>query len=206
VAVIASFVRDPEYTIPGAIFISFPISAVLFLAIGTVTLGTLGAQAMSDETMALPKAFVQAVGEHWVWAVAIAAMLATTTTIAAGDSQVAREMGRAGELPHWFGAVHGKEKTPRNAILALGLGVAAVTFLFDLRPLIDVANVFSLIWYGAVNYAGVKLSDQQRFASRGISWFGIAGCAVLLFTLPLWAIALATAIMIATAVARRQLR
>lgn len=57
-----------------------------------------------------------------------------------GASRIALPMGQAHELPGWFGATHGRFKTPHPAVLALGLLVAALALLFHLRPLLDVVQ------------------------------------------------------------------
>jgi APA family basic amino acid/polyamine antiporter len=76
----------------------------------------------------------------------------------------------------------------------------------DLRPLIDVAHVFTLVWYGATNYAASRLRERQRFAPRGVSWLGILGCLVLLFTLPAWALLLAAGIIALSMLGRSVVR
>jgi len=104
--------------------------------------------------------------------VVAAAAVASLTTLAGGilgASRVAQIMGKERELPEKIGEAKGK--TPKAAVPWLGLGTAAVTLLFNLRPLLNIANVLTL--------------------PRWISWFGLIGCVVLLFVLPWRAILLA---------------
>lgn len=57
----------------------------------------------------------------------------------------------------------------------------------------------------ATNHAAIRLGDEARFAPRWISWFGLIGAAILLFTLPWWAILVGVAIAVRATSARRWL-
>lgn len=120
-----------------------------------------------------------------------------------GVSQVAQQMGEKGELPRWMGQTSGKKQVPRHAVLLIGGTIMLITWFFNLRPLLDLANVFALAWYAAVAYSAIKLANQQRFAPRWISWFGLMGCVVLLITLAKWAIALGLGLLAALALWRQ---
>jgi APA family basic amino acid/polyamine antiporter len=198
VAVIASTVKRPEKTIPRAIFLAFPVATTLFFLIAIATLGVLGPEAMAGDPKAVYFAFQQAVSGQWAWVIAAGVVIGTLSTLSAsilGVSQVAQEMGAKEELPHWFAILKGKGRTPRYAVLSIGITIALITWFFNLRPLVDLANMFALIWYAAVSYAGVELGDRARFAPRWISWFGVVGCLVLIATLAWWAILLAVAVL-----------
>lgn len=199
IAVIASEVKEPKRTIPRGIYLGFSVSAVLFVLAGVLTLGALGAERMRMDSMPLLSAAQEIAGRRGAWVVVAAAVLATLTTLAGGVlgmSRVAQAMGWGRELPAWMAAGEGTAQTPRRAVLTLGLSTAAITLFFNLRPLIDIANAFTLLWYGATNYAATRLSDAQRFASPAISWFGVFGCIVLVVTFPPWAILLAVAVSV----------
>ena len=56
--------------------------------------------------------------------------------------------------------------------------------VFDLRPLIEVASAFMLVWYLVTHYAALALPKEKRITSLLFSWYGIVGCVGLLAALP----------------------
>ena len=103
-------------------------------------------------------------------------------------SRVALAMGEAHELPKWFGEVHPRFKVPRHAVLAIGVSVFAVVLVFDLREVLPLASFYLLVWFAITHYSALQLKEEQRLFSRFFSWFGLAGCFVLLFFIPAFAL------------------
>src|SRR3989441_2763017 len=156
-AIMASEVKEPRRTIPFAVVGGIAIAAVVFVAVGTVTLGVLGADAMTagDATNDTPllTAGAKAIGRWGLWVVLAAAWLDTLTE-AWGDlltvTRVALAMGKEHELPAWLGVIHPRFRSPHHAVLVLGLVCAVLALFLDLRPVLAVANVFTLVWYTIV--------------------------------------------------------
>jgi APA family basic amino acid/polyamine antiporter len=98
-------------------------------------------------------------------------------------------MGKEHELPSWLGAVHKRFKSPHHAVLALGLFCAALALLVNLRQVLEVANVFTLVWYSIVHWDSLQLPSKKRLVWPVISWLGLAGCLALFVSLPVWALA-----------------
>ncbi len=207
IAVIASEVKRPKRTIPISVFVGFAITSLLFLGTVAVTLGAIGAKRMGGpESVPLLSAGALTVGKWGTRLVVAAAAVASLSTLAGGilgASRVAQIMGMKHELPEQVGQA--KKGTPKTAVLWFGLGTAVVTLLFDLRPLLNIANVLTLLWYGATNFAAVRLQDEERFAPRWISWAGLIGCVVLLFVLP-WRAILVAAIALGALLTYRHFR
>src|SRR5207247_4520987 len=119
---------------------------------------------------------------------------ATLSVLMGGILAVSRlilAMGEARELPAWLGAIHGRFRTPHHAVIAIGAGIGALAALFDLRPLILVANVFALTWFAITNFTALKLPKKKRLVAPIVSWLGLGGCVMLLATLPASALAAA---------------
>src|SRR5438874_770782 len=97
-------------------------------------------------------------------------------------------MVEAHELPGRLGAIHPRFRTPHYTILLIGLTCAVVSLFLDLRKVIPLANVFTLVWYSVTNGAALRLRAAQRLMSPIGSWCGLAGCALMFAWQPLWAL------------------
>ena len=93
-------------------------------------------------------------------------------------------MGEAHELPKWLGEVHPRYHVPRHAVFAIGLFVFAIVLVFDLREVLPLASFYLLVWFAITHFSALHLSKEQRLMSPFFSWFGLAGCFVLLFFIP----------------------
>jgi APA family basic amino acid/polyamine antiporter len=195
-AIMASEVKEPRRTIPFAVVGGIVIAAVVFVAVGAATLGVLGADGMRSGDTAndtpLLTAGAKAMGRWGVWVVLAAAWLDTLTE-AWGDllvvTRVALAMGKEHELPAWLGVVHPRFRSPHHAVIALGVVCTALALFLNLRPVLAVANVFTLMWYSIVLCDALMLPREQRLVWPVVSWFGLAGCLALFASLPAWALA-----------------
>src|SRR5207248_10822385 len=75
------------------------------------------------------------------------------------------------------------------AVMALGLVCTALALFVNLRSVLAVANVFTLVWYSIVHFDSLKLSREKRLVWPVVSWLGLAGCLALFASLPVWALA-----------------
>lgn len=189
-AIMAGEVKNPRRTIPVAILGGIGIAAVVFLAVGATTLGVLGPQSMGLDNVPLFRAATQAIG---IWGGGLILLTAWTASLSelVGDmlaaSRVTFTLGEAGELPGWLGKVHSGARVPRNAVLVLGLVVVVLVSIFNLRSVLAVASVFTLVWYIITHYSALQLHKEQRLTTPLFTWLGLAGCAALFWSLPSWA-------------------
>jgi len=190
-AIMAGEIKDPRRTIPFSIVGGIAIAAVVFYAVATATLGVLGAQEIAKDDVPLFKAAVQAIGPWGGWLILAAAWTASISELVSdllSVSRVALAMGEARELPAWLGQVHPRYKVPRHAVLAIGVFVFAVVLVFDLRQVLPLASFYLLVWFAITHYSALQLKKGQRLFPRFFSWFGLAGCFVLLFFIPPFAL------------------
>ena len=184
-AIMTSEVKDPRRAIPIGIVGGVAIAAAVFLTVGAVTLGVLGADQLGREDSPLLSAGKKAA--DWAFWTALAAALVATLVDMLGvlltGSRVVLAMGKVHELPGWLARVHERFHTPVRSVVALGVASAALVLVFDLRPLIEVASAYMLVWYLVTHYAALQLPKSERIASPVFSWFGIAGCVSLLVAL-----------------------
>jgi len=115
-------------------------------------------------------------------------------------------MAEARELPAWLGKIHARSRSPRRAVLALGLLSAGADLVFDLRPLIEVGGSFMLAWYFITHYAALQLPVRKRLTSPIFSWYGIVGCIGLTIAMPHAAVLIAAGTLAALTVSRWLLR
>jgi len=204
-AIMASEVKQPRRTIPIAIVGGVAIAAVMFVGAGAVTLGVLGADQIGQQDTPMLAAAQKAMGQWGTWVILAAAIVAALAEIL-GDllsaSRVVLPMAAARELPAWLGKIHPRSRSPRRAVLALGLLSAGADLVFDLRPLIEVAGSFMLAWYFITHYAALQLPVRKRLTSPIFSWYGIVGCVGLTIAMPHAAVLAAAVTLAALTVSR----
>jgi len=155
--------------------------------VAAVTLGVLGGDEMAKDDVPLFKAAVQIIGPWGGWLILVAAWAASVSELVSdllSVSRVALAMGEAHELPKWLGRVHPRYHVPRHAVIAIGLFVFAIVLVFDLRDVLPLASFYLLVWFAITHFSALHLSKDQRLMSPFFSWFGLAGCFVLLFFIP----------------------
>ena len=186
-AIMAGEIKDPRRSIPFSILGGIAIAGLVYYAVAATTLGVLGAQEIAKDDVPLFKAAVRVIGPWGGWMILMAAWMASISELVSdllSVSRVALAMGEAHELPKWFGELHPRFKVPRHAVLAIGVFVFVVALVFDLRQILPLASFYLLVWFAITHYSALQLKREQRLFSRFFSWFGLAGCLVLLFFIP----------------------
>ncbi len=59
--------------------------------------------------------------------------------------------------------------------------------IFDLRSVLAVASVFTLVWYIITHFSALRLRKEQRLTTPLFTWLGLAGCVALFWSLLAWA-------------------
>jgi APA family basic amino acid/polyamine antiporter len=187
IATMGEEVRDPARTIPYAIQLSLAGAVAVYAAIAVTILAVLGPDGVAGSDQPLAEAVE--VGS-WDWAVpvvrvgAAAAALGALLALLAGIGRTSLAMAREGDLPHWLAAVHPRFRVPHHAEVALALAVTVLVLSIDLRAAIGFSSFGVLLYYLVANLAALTQGcDHRRFA-RPVQLLGIAGCAVLVVTLP----------------------
>jgi APA family basic amino acid/polyamine antiporter len=208
IATMGEEVREPERTIPRAILIALTIVVLIYLVIGVSILIALGPAGVAVSRAPLAAA-VHAVG--WAWAGlpvrvgAAAAALGALLALIAGVGRTTLAMARHDDLPRWLAAVHERHQVPHHAEVAVAGLVCVLILVTDLRGAIGFSSFGVLLYYLIANAAAyTQISEQRRFP-RGLQIIGIAGCGILVLTLPLRAV-LAGTLVIAVGVIFRAIR
>jgi basic amino acid/polyamine antiporter, APA family len=114
---------------------------------------------------------------------AIAAM-GVLLSLIAGVSRTAFAMAANRELPGWLDAVHPVHKVPHRAEITVGILVAGLVAVTDLRHAIGFSSFCVLTYYAIANASAWTLPPEQRRWPRALTVAGVVGCTMLAFTLP----------------------
>ena len=181
IATLGEEVRDPEQTIPRAIFLALAGVLVVYAAVGAALVGVLGTErlAVSDRPVA---ELARAVGgPGWVLAVVLAAAVAALASglgVLLGLSRTCFAMARNGVLPRPLARLDGPPDDPRpvRAQLLVGLATVVGMVLLDLRQAIVVSSAAVLVYYAIGHAAALTLPGTAR---RTVPVLGLLGCLVI---------------------------
>ncbi len=182
--------KDPERTVPKAMFLCISISCLLFVVIAVVTLAVLGAtetaNAGANALIVASSKAVPFIGGALISIGIIIGSIAAVNSIVFSASRVSFAMGRDGNLPYKFGRLHRKNQTPSTALLVSGTIIILFSVLLPLNSVASVADILILILFTFVNVAAISLRLKRPDAKRHFvtPWFPmipIAGILTKLF-------------------------
>nr|WP_255356653.1 APC family permease [Kibdelosporangium sp. MJ126-NF4]CEL13121.1 putative amino acid transporter [Kibdelosporangium sp. MJ126-NF4]CTQ98809.1 putative amino acid transporter [Kibdelosporangium sp. MJ126-NF4] len=191
IATLGEEVRDPRRTIPRAIPIALGITLVIYAAVAVAVLTALGPEQLAVASD--PLASAVAAGD-WPWLApvvrigAAVAALGALLALVLGVSRTTLAMARDGHLPRALSAVHPRFHVPHRAELAVGIVVAVLVSVVDLRGVIGFSSFAVLVYYTIANAAAWTLGRDEGRPPRIVPAVGLLGCLVLAFTLPTEAI------------------
>ncbi|MGV9288730.1 APC family permease [Streptomyces sp. NPDC003719] len=185
IATLGEEVRDPARTIPRAIPLALGITLAVYGCVALAVLSVLGPTGLGRATAPLADA-VRAAGvpelAPVVRAGAAVAALGSLLALILGVSRTALAMARDRHLPAALAAVHPRYRVPHRAELAVGATVAVLAATVDVRGAIGFSSFGVLAYYAVANASAWTLDPAP--AARAVPALGLAGCAVLAFSLP----------------------
>jgi APA family basic amino acid/polyamine antiporter len=184
IATMGEEVRDPARTIPKAITVALGIAVAVYLAVGVAALLAAGPDRLANAAAPLAEAVRAAGAQSLVPVVVVGgavASLGALLALIAGVGRTALAMARHRDLPVWLAAVHPRHRVPHHAEIALAVVVCVVVSTVDLRGVIGFSSFGVLIYYAIANAAAYTLPAPRR---RVLNVVGLAGCLVLVATLP----------------------
>jgi APA family basic amino acid/polyamine antiporter len=187
IATLGEEVRDPARTIPRAIPIALGITLVVYATVAVAALAVLGPHGLGSTTAPLADT-VRAAGIPGlvpvVRAGAAVAALGSLLALVLGVSRTTLAMARDRHLPHRLAAVHPRFAVPHRAELAVGVVVAVLAAVVDVRGAIGFSSFGVLAYYAIANASAWTLTPAEGRPSRVIPVLGTAGCVILAFALP----------------------
>lgn len=186
IATLAEEVRRPE-SLGRAILISLGTALVLYVAVGWIVVSTLGSGLATTSTPLADVATV--VGQDWAEPLvrigAASAALGALLALLAGVGRTTLAMAREHDLPHPLASVSELHRVPDRAQVVIGAAVVVLVLALDLRGAIGFSSFGVLVYYFVANASAFRQPREQRRWPQALQVLGMAGCAVLVVTLPL---------------------
>jgi len=187
----AGSVRNPQRTIPRAIYLAIGVVIVLYVGLAIVVVGNVSpAELVAHSDTAVAEAARPVLGQAGYTIVAIAALLATASGVNAwifSAMNISVTLANAGQLPRIFSKLVWRKGT--RALFIIVVGVLVALNVFDLDALAHIASAIFLISYLAVQVAHWRLIKQTQ-GSRTIVISGFAAMAAV-FGYFIWSTAVA---------------
>ncbi|QSG10838.1 Amino acid transporter [Halapricum desulfuricans] len=167
-------VKNPRENIPKAILASLATTIVVYLAVVTVAVGTLGADGLADAgeagiataaTAFMPPLPVIRNGGALVVFGAVFSTLTALNAVVIASSRVAFSMGRAGQLLPSIGRIHHRFGTPFVAIVASAV-VMLGSVALPTESAGNMSSLFFLLSFIVVNGSVIKLRRERPAMNR----------------------------------------
>jgi APA family basic amino acid/polyamine antiporter len=185
-ATLGEEVREPARNIPRAIVLTLILSFVVYLSVGMVAAGAVGADALAASRAPLETA-AATFGKPWIArflaAGAATAMLGVLLSQILGISRMMLAMARNGDLPRFLDRIDETRSVPSRAIVLTGAIAATLAIAGKLEAVIAAAAFTILIYYALTNLAAIRLADSQRLYPQWIAWAGLLACIAMAVSL-----------------------
>lgn len=205
VATMGEEVQDPERAIPRAISLALFITIAVYAAIGVSVLLAAGPERLAGSAAPLVTA-IEAAGVNEISPVVrlggVVASTGALLALIAGIGRTSLAMARNRDLPGWLAAVHPTYRVPHHAEIAVAGAICGLVLVADLRGAIGFSSFGVLIYYAIANASAFTQTGSRRRTPRALNTFGVAGCLVLVATLP-WESIAAGLVMFAVGLAGR---
>lgn len=186
IATLGEEIREPRRYIPLSIVITLVLSMMLYIAVSTITVLTLGSQ-LAQLDVSQKAAPLEFVARSFRWpevAIAVAvgamtAMLGVLLNLILGLSRVVLAMGRRGDLPPVFARIGASGDAPIAAVVGVGATIAGLAALGSVKATWSFSAFTVLIYYAITNLAAIQMSRSERLYPRFIPWLGLCSCLFL---------------------------
>lgn len=193
-ATLGDEVKNPRRVLPTVIIGTLLAVLVLYGLIGWVLSAKLGVSALTSSAAPLAELAPPTFAPSVIAAAALAS-LGSLAAILAGLSRTSMAMAQSGDLPARLGFVWPRTSSPVVAEAAMGMAAIVLVLTFDPLWLVGASSGAVLTYYAIAHWSATRQPLSERVLPVWVPWFGVAGCVVLVATLP-WPSVLATAVAI----------
>ncbi|GAB3135096.1 APC family permease [Tsukamurella serpentis] len=200
IATLGEEVREPQRTLPRAIFIALAITLVVYLLVAVSLLAVLGVSGLAGAPAPVADA-ARAIGFP-VPVITVAACIAALGSLLAlvlGVSRTTLAMARDGHLPRALAVIDERRRVPVRAELAVGVVVAVAAAMVDLRAAIGFSSFAVLVYYAVANASAWTL--RASWSGRVVPAVGLAGCLLVALSLPTGSVAVGVMVLAVGALA-----
>ncbi len=181
--IVAEEVKDARRNVPRAVLLSLGISTAVYILVGVVAVGLVGAGELSSSTSPLTTAI--GVSGNFIAAQIVSAggLVATASvllTAILGVSRMAFSMSRRSDLPKILCKIHERYRTPYFSVWTIGIAMILLVLFVDLNSVVAVSTFALLFWYVFANLAAFRLKVENRLFPRVLPLLGMATCLALL--------------------------
>ncbi|MGQ9673627.1 MAG: APC family permease [Candidatus Aminicenantales bacterium] len=183
VAVVADEIKDAKRNVPRAILMSLAISTAVYMFVGAVAIGLVGASglASSDSPLTIAmKSTGSALASSITSAGALVATASVLLTSILGVSRMAFAMAKRGDIPEVLSKLHPKHNSPHYSVWISGGLMALLVLIADLSKVVAVSTFALLFYYSFANISALKLRIEERRYPRFVPILGAVTCFALL--------------------------
>jgi len=182
-AVIAEEVKDAKRNVPRAMLIALAISAAFYLLIGTVAVGLVGPNRLTNSNSPIEEAMKATGNSAATFTIAVGGILATASvllTSVLGVSRMAYAMAKRKDLPQALAKLDPKRNTPVYSTWIVGLIMTLLVLFIDLSRVVAISSFAMLFFYALANISALRLKTEKRAYPRILPVVGAISCLALL--------------------------
>lgn len=163
--------KNPQKTIPRALFISCAIVVIIYTAIALLSVSSIPSGQLAQTKSPLADIVSSRFGIAAVTSISIIALFSTSNSILSnmtGSSRVVLEMSgdNNNRLARFFAYIWPKTKAPVGGLTAIATAMALLSLIGDIKVVVLIANFFIHITFIIVNVCVIVLRIKDKELKR----------------------------------------